>query len=126
VPHETILYENGVHWRFSGVVYLQDFVKANMEVWGLSNWSDFRFQVVDLLGAAQPAISEAEAAGFTKFDAAAATSAPQMRVCLVVDHPYWIALAKIYIEALEIPGWEARIFDDAASAFAWIGVEQRA
>lgn len=126
MPHETILYEDGVHWRFSGVVSLQDFVKANMEVWGLPNWSDFRFQVVDLLGAAQPAISEAEVAGFKNFDAAAATSAREMRVALVVDHPYWIALAKIYIESLDIPDWEARIFDDAASAFAWIGVEPRA
>ena len=48
----------------------------------------------------------------------------QMRVAYVADDPEWIEIARDYIDTLESPGWEVRIFDNRAEALNWVGLSE--
>lgn len=119
MPHETNFFDKGVHWQFSGAVPFSEFIAANGEVWGLPEWESLRFQVVDLLNADAPSITQIEAENFVHFDEPAALSVKSMRIAYVAKHPEWTALAQSYIDNLSIPGWQARTFDGLDDALSW-------
>lgn len=119
MPYQTEITDAGVVWRFSGTVTFEEILSSNAEVWSLPDWHKLRYQIVDFSGAERLKVAPQEAAGFVAFDRAAARSTSDMRVALVADDPDIVALCEVYIEELDIDGWEARIFRSPDAAEKW-------
>lgn len=119
MPHETTLYDDGIYWRYSGSVPFKECREAKTEVWGLPQWDDFNFKVVDVLNAGPPEMSEPEARGSAFMDKPAAMYTHKMKVAIAANDPGWVSLGQAYVDTLDTAGWEAAIFDNLDDAFTW-------
>ena len=119
MPYETEITGAGIVWRYSGTVTFDEIVESNSEAWGLPDWPSLKYQIVDFSNAERLSITPYEASGFVGFDRAAARSTSDMRVALVSDDPEIAALCELYVNAMDIDGWEARLFSTREAAEKW-------
>lgn len=119
LPHETTLMPNGVHWRFHGVLTMDEIVEANSEIWNRHDWDSFTFQIVDLLAVQKAELGDSDMIAVSSMDKASARTAAKMRIALVATEPTLRDLCTIYAEDMTHPGWESRLFNDLESARRW-------
>ena len=120
MPYNTSLEENGIYWQFYGFVTFAEIVSSNDELWGSAHKYKMIYQITDLTSVETLDMRPDQAVATSFMDKAASLSQPKMKSAIIATSEECILLANDYVENLDTPGWEARIFSELGAAREWI------
>jgi hypothetical protein len=124
LPHSTQWDDNGVVWKYWGIVTGDELLESNQEIYGDARFDAMKYQVVDLTAVERFDVNEDDMMVVAANDKAAARSNPNVRVAIVASDSTILQLSRIY-GAATAATWKQRFFETTAAARSWASAERR-
>jgi hypothetical protein len=121
MPYQTIWEQQGVFWKYSGIITNEDIVHSNNEFYGNPRSEDANYQLVDGTKIEKLKIDLSSVELLAATDYACGLSLKKLKVAFVSVRPEISELFEAYIDfAIEYNcKWECKIFNDLAAAREW-------
>ncbi len=121
MPHITIWEENGIYWKYSGVVTLQEVFEANNEMYGNPKFDHISYQIVDFLEVDKLDFKDEDVAVPAATDFSTTTYVRPQKIALVANALPIRVLCHSYIEeSLEMGSpWQFQLFHTLEEAREW-------
>lgn len=121
MPYTTTWDENGVNWRFYGVVTMQEVEKANHDFYTDPRSDSAKYQIFDATGIEEAIIADHDIHVIAAKDKGASLSIRGLKVALIVNNPTVRSLIEVYVELSSklANNWTMKIFDTMKDAREW-------
>lgn len=112
--------ENGVSITFSKTVTSEDLIQSAYEIFGVAEFDDMKYQLVDTLAVTQVQINKTDMKKIAALDKAAAKSNPRVFVAVVATLEMIKELSQFYAEENQDSPWKTQVFETIKDAKSWI------
>jgi hypothetical protein len=117
---EIIWLDQGVLFRNSGTVDMQEVMDANNTMYGDIRYERIKFQISDYTEVTRNLLTGKEAEIIGTLDKSSSVWNTNMLNVVVTKDPEFIPIVKRYFARLSDTNWECRIFGDLQEAYGWI------
>ena len=122
MPIEIKVTEDGVGVEFivSGVLTGAEIIEANKQIYGDSNFTNLKYQLLDRTACTDFQVSSDEVQDIAEQEIAAARTNPEMVVAFVSTSDLQYGVSRMYQAYVDDKGFETELFRDRQSAQEWI------
>jgi hypothetical protein len=120
MPFDTKIVKDGIIARYFGTVTFDDVMKSSGLTWGHPIWDTAKYYITDFLDADMLEMSPDQAMALAHMDnASMRRGTSQRKYAFVVTSPQVVELLEIFMQSLDAPNWEIRMFADMERAIDW-------
>ncbi len=120
MPFESKIESDGIVARYYGVVTFDEVMESSGITWGNPVWDTAKYYITDFLDADKLDMRPDQAVALSHMDTASVSAGVSPRkYAFVVTNPQIVELLEIFIQTLDAPNWQIRLFDNMDLAIAW-------
>jgi len=123
MPHETIWEEEGINWKFHGIVNTEEVHEADAEVYDDARFDDLKYFIWDATDMEKLEFEDLDVVSIAAKDTVAASYKKRFKGALIVKDAQISKTLDQYIHEKQALGssWEIKKFRTIKDAREWIG-----
>jgi hypothetical protein len=119
MAYELIWEENGVYWKYTGMVEGSEIVDASTSIYGDARFSTLKYKFVDFYDVECVEIDKSQLALIAYQHLAAERANPYLKNAILVKSIH--EMAREFADFFKKSSWEVKVFTNLNEANKWVG-----